>query len=140
VKYPFAIQNGDKVAVLRPQDPQLALRLAYAALEIEDDAEREKAFQAVLSAQPYSFVGLMSTAGKPEKRLLDEDGWSIGSLRPGDSFTPYATIFAHSDAAAQAIANGEESAVVTGEEAETGNVIKYEVQQDGTLGPIRSGT
>jgi hypothetical protein len=60
-------------------------------------------------------------------------------LRPGDSFAPYAQIFAHSDAAAQAIVNGDENAVVTGEEAESGNVLKYEVQKDGTLGPIRSG-
>jgi hypothetical protein len=139
MKHPFLIKDGDKLAVLRPKDPQLALKLAYAAAEIEDDGEREKAFQAVLTAQPYSFVGLMSMAGKPEKKLLDEDGWSIGSLRPGDSFAPYAQIFTHSDAAAQAIVNGDENAVVTGEEAESGNVLKYEVQKDGTLGPIRSG-
>ena len=138
MKHQFLIKDGGKLAVLRPKDPALALQLARAALEIEDDAAREKAFQEVLNAQPYSFVGLMSTAGKPEKKLLDEDGWAIGSLRPGDSFAPYADIFAHSDAVAQAIASGDESVILQGE-AKDGPGISYEVQQDGTLGPIRSG-
>lgn len=141
MKYPFAIQNGDKVAVLRPKDPQLALKLAYEALEIADDAEREKAFQQVLHAQPYTFVGLMSTAGKPEKKLLDEDGWSIGSLRPGDSFAPYEDILTHSNAVAEAIANGDQDAVIADPELKEGpGVFKYEVQADGTLGPVRSKT
>jgi hypothetical protein len=139
MKHPFLIKDGDKLAVLRPKDPQLAMKLAYAAAEIEDDQEREKAFQAVLTAQPYSFVGLMAVTkpGKPGK-LLDEGGWAIGSVRPGDSFAPYADIFAHSDAVAQAIASGDESVILQGE-AKDGPGISYEVQQDGTLGPIRSG-
>jgi hypothetical protein len=140
MKYPFSIQNGDKVAVLRPKDPQLALKLAYAAVEIEDDIAREKAFQEVLNAQPYSFVGLMSTAGKPDKKLLDEDGWAIGSMRPGDSFAPYAQILAHTEAVAKGILEGDPDAMITDEKAKDGpGVFKYEVQKDGTLGPIRSG-
>lgn len=139
MKHPFAIQNGDKVAVLRPEDPRLALKLTDAALEIEDDDEREKAFRAVLGAQPYSFVGLLSTVGKPEKKLLSEDGWAIGSVRLGDAGVSYAEIFAP-EPVAQAIASGDgDPAIVTGEEAERGNVLKYEVQQDGTLGPVGSG-
>jgi hypothetical protein len=140
MKHQFLIKDGDKLAVLRPKDPQLALKLAYAAMEIADDAEREKAFHEVLNAQPYSFVGLMSTAGKPDKKLLDEDGWAIGSLRPGDSFAPYKQILAHSEAVAQAIVNGDEGAVIMdGATKEGPGVFKYEVQQDGTLGPVRSG-
>lgn len=71
MKYHFAIQNGDKVAVLRPKDPQLALNLAYAALEIE---------------------------------------------------------------------NGDPNAIVTGDAADGADVFRYEVQEDGTLGPVRSET
>jgi hypothetical protein len=76
MKRPFLIKDGDKLAVMRPKDPQLALRLAQAAMEIENDDAREKAFQDVLNAQPYTFVGLISTDGKPDKK----DG-TIGPVR-----------------------------------------------------------
>lgn len=138
MKHPFLIQSGDKLAVLRPKDPQLALSLARRAVEIENDEARERAFQEILSTQPYSFVGLVSTAGKPDKKLLDEDGWAIGSVRPGDSFVPYSQILAHANAIAQGILDGDPNAVITDPEKKEGpGVFQYEVQKDGTLGPVR---
>jgi hypothetical protein len=138
VKHPFVIKDGDKLAVLRPKDPQLALKLAYAAMEIEDTDAQNKAFQEVLNAQPYSFVGLMSTVGKPDRKLLDEDGWAIGKVRPGDSFVPYAQVLAHTEAVAKGILEGDPNAVITDpEKRERPGVWKFEVQKDGTIGPVR---
>jgi len=134
MKYPFAIKHGDKLAVLRPDDPQLALKLAYAASEIEDEEAGQKAFREILTSQPYTFVGLLAQAGRGGStvRLLDEAGWSIGSLRPGDSFVPYSDIVAHAAAATA----GDPSVVVTDDENQTSG-FRYEVQEDGTLGPVR---
>lgn len=138
MKHPFLIKDGDKLAVMRPKDPQLALKLAYAALEIEDKVAQSEAFQNVLNAQPYSFVGLMSTAGKPDKKLLDEDGWAIGTVRPGDSFVPYAQILAHTEAVANGILDGDPNAVITDpEKRDQPGVFNFQIQDDGTIGPVR---
>jgi hypothetical protein len=138
MKRPFLIKDGDKLAVMRPKDPQLALRLAQAAMEIENDDAREKAFQDVLNAQPYTFVGLISTDGKPDKKLLDEDGWPIGRVKAGDSFVPYAQILAHTEAVAKGILEGDPNAVITDSAQQEGpGVFNYEVQKDGTIGPVR---
>lgn len=139
MKHPFLIKDGGKLAVLRPNDPQMALRILRDVQLIEDPEAQAVAFQEMLASQPYTFVGLASSVTKGgAARLLDEDGWAVGTVRPGDSFAPYGDIIAHSNAVAEAIASGDTSMLITDPEQKEGpGVFKYEVQADGTLGPVR---
>lgn len=78
---PFArAPDGQKMMVLRPENPALAIELANKLLGSKDEEEFDK----ILQAQPYLFVGY--SARSNAKKILDEDGKIIGELQPGDSF------------------------------------------------------
>jgi hypothetical protein len=129
------MKDGDKIAILRPDDPALAIKMAYATQEIEDDAERERAFKNILRAQPYAFVGLVSTVGKPDRKLLNEHGWAIGTCKPGDSMVPYRQILEASAKAQEEMSK----TVVQPESVRLGGgdmTLKLEVGEDGALGPV----
>lgn len=140
MRYPFAIEEDDKVAILRPDDPRLALELSDRAAEIEDVAERQQAFLSILHAQTYSYVGLLSLVGKPHRKLLDRNGWAIGHVRLGDSMVRYAQILAHTNAVladpTKGIVVADAAGVVEPPDASV-SLLKYEVMADGTLGPVR---
>jgi len=86
----FQKMYGKRVLVLRPQDPQLAIRLARECVEADEKGrtpeESEAAFQAILHAQPYTFIGYLGQAYKKIVPVLDKDGKQIDEVRAGDSF------------------------------------------------------
>lgn len=142
MKYQFAMRDGDRIAVLRPDDPQLALRLAQEALDEQEDKspeERERQFQAILEAQPYRFVGCMATTGKPHPKLLDANGWPVGHVRPGDSFTPWQQVV---DAGRKSVEadmvkwiKKPDGTVTPGNVPDVGPTLVMRVQEDGSLLP-----
>ncbi len=81
------------MAVMRPRDPALALKLtrewqARVKKERLSEHEAQEAFNRILQAQDYMFVGINSPDGEPV--LVSPDtGKVIGKLEPGDSFIPY---------------------------------------------------
>ncbi len=89
---------GEYLAVLRPEDPVLALRLASAHVDrvnkaIADGAPMspeamKKDWNDVLAAQPYRYLGLLGEG----RRILDRHGWSIGKLQRGDAFVAYSEV------------------------------------------------
>lgn len=85
MKKVIAMRNGERLRVVRPQDPQLALKKVRELQQEEglERAELEKRFNALLCEQPYTFVGYYA---RDRKSILDEKGWAIGKMRPGDSF------------------------------------------------------
>lgn len=82
----FLRRFGYRVAVIRPDDPELALAQARAAV----GAVTRDAFEAILHQQPYTFIGL---AGEGEQ-LLDRDRNIIGPIAVGDSMVPYEPLVA----------------------------------------------
>jgi hypothetical protein len=82
---------GKTLAVIRPLDPALALRLVSEIPEGTPHEEAEKRFDAILEAQPYRFIGLAAKpngGGPPfilHPRTLDR----IDCVNPGDSFVDY---------------------------------------------------
>lgn len=84
----FLIKDGHPCAVLRPRDPELALKLVEDAQSKDDATEQQKAFNEVLNAQPYQFRGYLS--GGKEGRLhfyvIDAGGKYVEELQRGDSF------------------------------------------------------
>ena len=91
MKGKFVQRNGGLVAVIRPADPALALRLtAEWKVRVESGAyptaeEQEEAFREILEHQPYQFIGLQ---GKSD-RVLDKAGNRLGKIKPGDSFVSF---------------------------------------------------
>ncbi len=80
-------RDSTVLAVLRPKDPALALKLAKAALGRKDG---EAAMQEILAAQEYTFVGLPSEDGKT---LLDPSTYEpIGDIEMGDSFVSWESL------------------------------------------------
>lgn len=83
-------REGAQIAVVRPQDPALALRLAREAKNDDD-------FQKVLQAQRYFFVGLLANrvVGSRAKIvttpviLCPITSKPVGDVLPGDSFVSY---------------------------------------------------
>lgn len=80
----FVYRDGHRLAVVRPSDPDKALRDARALLGARG-AEAGAAFEALLWAQPFRYVGLAGT----KQELLDTAGIVVGKLEPGDSFVPF---------------------------------------------------
>jgi hypothetical protein len=73
--------SGERLAVVRPKRPAVALAAAQTALRHQDEA--------VLKGLPdddYTFAGWLSADGR---RLLDERGACIGALEPGDSLVTF---------------------------------------------------
>lgn len=137
MKYPFATREGDKIAIIRPDDPKLAMHLAREAMQIENEVERKRAFDAIPAMQAYTFVGLMATVGKPQRKLLDEKGWSIGECRAGDSLVPYSRIVEMREKAAAELAAS--TSVIQPESVRLGDgpqTMKMQVGPDGELGPV----
>jgi hypothetical protein len=82
VKTKFVIKGGQRVAVLRPADAALAISLA-------STAKSEAEFNAVLSAQQYTYEGFLATGPDGKGFLADpHTGEKLGELLAGDSFIP----------------------------------------------------
>jgi hypothetical protein len=69
--------DGECLAVVRPQRPELAIAIANVALAKQDTTVLEQ-----LPDDDYTFVGWLSADGT---RVLDEEGRAVGELQRGDS-------------------------------------------------------
>ena len=93
----FALRDGDRLAVLRPDDIELAESLTETLKRTQNRwwnrflawafpawarRQRVQAFNAIIRAQPYTFVGLLSANGKV---VLDTNGRIVGDVRKLDS-------------------------------------------------------
>lgn len=77
-------KHGKLIGVARPKDAKLALRLLDQIDSKFPPEEQERRFQEIISAQPYSYIGL---ACKTHPVILDpKTHQKIDTLRPGDSF------------------------------------------------------
>lgn len=86
----FVWKDGDRLAVLRPDDPELSISEAK-RIQSESEAgtlspeEMERQFSAILQKQRFTYVGILGTK---DAEVLDDDGKKIGKCEPGDSFIP----------------------------------------------------
>lgn len=119
MKHPFALNRGEKVAVLRPDNPQLAIDLSL-QVEAKVKAEglsaeqRNAELQRVMLMQSHTFVGFLGLGGKPHPRILNEHGWGIGSVKPGDSFVPFKQIEMAAEAQKQSMLDAARASGVEG--------------------------
>jgi len=95
-KLEFLMSDDGKrpLVVLRPKDPELALRLAYDLLD-RNDCDQE--FQNILARQDYEFVGYAvqhrtRLTKKVEIRAVDTHGNDLGKLKAGDSLASSALV------------------------------------------------
>lgn len=86
-------KDGVEMAVMRPKDPELAIKMAKEAVGLPFK-EGQKAMNAILEAQPYTFVGLAADTGKMPTPLLDPDDHEkiVGHVQPGDSMVSWPQI------------------------------------------------
>jgi len=87
--------DGLVMAVLRPQDPALALNTAMKIVEDQNLGliTREQAsgrMNDMLSIQEYTYLGLLG----PKQEILSAHGEVLGQMLPGDSFVPYDQLMA----------------------------------------------
>lgn len=88
MKRQFVLIKGEHQAVIRPENPALALKLWHEHLKDEKTMtpeQRREASNKVVGAQAYRFLGLLGVG----RRVLDEKGRSIGKLKLGDTWMPY---------------------------------------------------
>lgn len=84
------VKGGKQMAIIRPLDPALALRLVSEIPEGTPHEESKERFDRILDAQPYRFMGL---ASKPVEGMV----WILhpqtlkrtGKVEPGDSFVDH---------------------------------------------------
>lgn len=80
----IACEDGKPLAVIRPDNPALAIRLANEALAKQDGHAFERILVDVqASGSRYTFAGWLS---KDRSHVVDETGKRIDTLKPGDSF------------------------------------------------------
>jgi len=85
-KKKLVIRDGHVMAVIRPASPAMALADARTA------ARSEQTFDAMLTSQPYTFIGL---ATKKRKIVDPVTGKVIDQLQPGDSLVSHSQLVAH---------------------------------------------
>jgi hypothetical protein len=83
------LKDGKKVAIIRPENPALALEMVKAIREGTPHKKAQRAFNRMLDAQPYKFMGY---AAKGEPHFLNEFGQVMGNVEPGDSFVDFDAI------------------------------------------------
>ena len=97
--YTFVIKDGDRLAVLRPKNPERAVHdtqvvqaKAKSGKYTPDEIAAE--FDAILRSQPYTFVGILGEGPTPSERgvILDASRRVIGRVKLGDSFVRYSQL------------------------------------------------
>lgn len=76
--------DGQRMQVIRPKNPQLALAIARVALARQDMALMNRLPEEV-GIESYTLVGFLGRRGK-RTGILDERGNVVGELKAGDSF------------------------------------------------------
>lgn len=94
-----ARQQGDQVAILRPQDPALAIEQGH-ALQARarhlSPADVDAEFKAMLRSQPYEFMGLLAEWITVEEfHIVGPDGEHVDQVLPGDAPTMLRWCFVH---------------------------------------------
>lgn len=91
--YEVITTEGKALAIIRPLDPALALKLVDEIPKGIPHEEAERRFHAILETQPYRFMGLAARAtGGGAPAILDPKTLKrIGTIEPGDSFVDYET-------------------------------------------------
>jgi len=79
----FVLKNGKRLLVIRPRDPQLALKLAADALAQQYTQEQ---FDAMLAQQMYSVAGFPGRDAGKDPIVVDHAQRKIGVCAAGDSF------------------------------------------------------
>jgi len=84
-KQRILVRDGRQMMVLRPGDPALALQLAQLALQNKDGDLFARIPEQV---ENYTFVGWLPVTRPdvPPGYVVDEDGFIIDDVKPGDSF------------------------------------------------------
>lgn len=78
-------RDGEPLAVIRPEDPKKALKLARKAGKSKDP----NAFDRVLTQQSYTFMGLL----RKDQKIVDPVTLEVlGELKPGDSFVRHSDL------------------------------------------------
>ena len=88
------LHDGKRMAIIRPLDPALALRLVSEIADGTPHEESIRRFDDILTAQPYRFIGLAAhpQGNSPPWILHPETRKRIGKVEPGDSFVDYDTM------------------------------------------------
>jgi hypothetical protein len=73
--------DGQRLAVMRPQAPALALSIAQTAMQSQD-----RSLLAELPDGDYAMVGWLGADGAS---VVDDDGKDVDAIRPGDSFVTF---------------------------------------------------
>ena len=73
-------EHGGRIGVARPAKPELALKLAKAAVGTNTNLG-----EIARKCGPYTFIGYLSV-DKESENVLDEEGNIVDKLKPGDSF------------------------------------------------------
>ncbi len=93
------MKGGSKMAILRPLDPALALRMVDEIPNGLAHEEADKRFNAILDAQPYRFIGMAKkpAPGDQGAGIILEPATlkRIGTMQPGDSFVDYDVMQRH---------------------------------------------
>jgi hypothetical protein len=80
---PFAYRDGQRLMVLRPDDPAIPLAISKEALRDNDGARIDNLMhEAESKGVSYMFVGWLALGGSD---ILDDAGKTIGKMVPGDS-------------------------------------------------------
>lgn len=88
----FVEQRGDRVAVLRPDSPDQAIRLANEARDGGiTEAEFARKVNEMMLNVDHRYVGLLAYFGDDESKqiVVDESGQQVDEVMPGDSLIPY---------------------------------------------------
>lgn len=74
------IRDGKKMMVMRPSDPEKAVKIA---LEAQKANDADRFLNLPEEVGDYTFVGYLSAEGR---QILDENGAVVGDVQKGDSF------------------------------------------------------
>lgn len=93
-KLPIVEAEGEKMVVIRPREPNVALALAKTALAQQD----KDLLDQIPTAGTYQWVGYFA---KPKRRreafVVDGKGEIIDALLPGDSIVPESSVRTEKD-------------------------------------------
>lgn len=74
-------EDGERLAVVRPKRPEVAIAIAHIAMHKQDGSVLEE-----LPGEDYTFAGWLSADGK---HLLDTEGKTVGEPQRGDSLITF---------------------------------------------------
>lgn len=77
----FAYAAGERLAIVRPKRPEVAMAVGQAALKNQRGELLEQ-----LPDDDYTFVGWLAADGK---RVIDDDGRDLGVPQRGDSLVTF---------------------------------------------------